>query len=228
MSAIKAIVWKEYAILCTNKKGLFLMMLGYIAFIGIFIWAKISTKGFQIEEFESNINYATLTVSYMIFISSLKFWQEKSMQTLEVLFMLPTSIIGIIMAKTIVPICISQISVVSFYFIANGVCMIITGQGCGSTVMLLQIVFISTLFEILYSIINCYAMWCASLTYAKFIQMVSVILYLGSVFSIMLTPVKLNFLNSPGVWGVIIIMSIYSLRCLKKITKERAINTLQY
>ena len=145
MSTVKAIVWKEYAILCTNKKGLFLMMLGYIAFIGIFIWAKISTKGFQIEEFESNINYASLTVSYMIFISSLKFWQEKSMQTLEVLFMLPTSIIGIIMAKTIVPICISQISVVSFYLIANGVCMIFTGQTCGSIVMLLQIAVLSCL-----------------------------------------------------------------------------------
>ena len=106
--------------------------------------------------------------------------------------------------------------------------MIFTGQTCGSIVMLLQIVLISLLFEIIYSIINCYAMWCASLAYAKFIQMVSVILYLGSVFSIMLTPVKLNLFNSPGVLGVIIIMSVYSLRCLKKITKEGAINTLQY
>lgn len=228
MSAVKAIVWKEYAILCANKKGLLLMLVGYITFIGIFIWAKISTKGFYIEEFESSINYATLTISYMIFISSLKFWQEKSMQTLEVLFMLPTSIMGIIMAKTIVPICISQISVVSFYLIANVFCIMVTEQTCGSMVILLQIIFISALFEILYSIINCYAMWCASLTYAKFIQMLSVILYLGSVFSIMLTPIKFNFFNSPGVFGVIIIMSIYSLICLKKITKERAINTLQY
>lgn len=228
MNVIKGIVWKEYRTLLTNIKGLIVMSLGCQLFIYIFIFVRMKSSGFSVEQFIGNVNYASLMIAYIVFISSLKFWHEKSMNTLEILFMFPSNMITLVIGKAIVPILISQVSVIFFYVVSCGALSFITQNIYFSIITIIQIIIMSVIFEVFYSIINCYAMWCASLNYAKIIQIISVILYLGAVFSVIVVPTKINFFTSPGVWIVMGIIGIYSFFCLKLINKEKAILTLPY
>lgn len=228
MDVIKALVWKEYQTLLVNKKSLLATLIGCFIFIYIFIFMRLKINNFSNTNFIGKINYSTLMISYIVFISSLKFWHEKAMCTLEVLFMLPAKIITIIIGKMILPILVAQICSIIFYIISCCILLFISGSLYFSIITLLQIMLLSIIFQIFYSIINCYAMWCASLNYAKIIQVISVILYLGAVFSVIIVPTKINIFNSIGVWFVMGLIGLYSLWCLKKIKREKAILTLHY
>ena len=69
-------------------------------------------------------------------------------------------------------------------------------------------------------------MWCASLTYAKVIQFISVMLYMGSIFTMFVIPTNFSLYNSLGTWIVMSIIGVYAAICYSRINKEKAMNTL--
>ena len=69
-------------------------------------------------------------------------------------------------------------------------------------------------------------MWCASMTFAKVIQFISFIIYMGAIFVVFVLPGTVDFLKSIPVWIALVIIFVYSLICYLKIDKEKALNTL--
>ena len=120
----------------------------------------------------------------------------------------------------------SIMSLVTFYIISSFIGFIIFEINIFSIGVLSQIILLSFVFEIFYSIINCYAMWCASLTYTKVIQFISMMLYMGSVFTIFAIPSNFNLYSSMGTWIVMSLLGIYATICYFRINKEKAMNTL--
>ena len=228
MSIMNVILWKEFVLLKKKKTSTIFMMIGTTFIICLFIMVKLKSDGFNMINYFSNINYASIMLAYIFYISFLKFWHEKAMNTLEVLFMLPTNLINIIIGKMLLPMIIALSYTIIFFSMASIIYFLITGVFIFNIYNLLQIIFISFLFQFFYGIINCYAMWCASLTYAKVIQIISIILYLGSIFSLLIIPAKVSFFNSIGIWITIFILVLYALICFLRIDREKAINTLPY
>ena len=223
---VKAIFWKELRSLQKNIKSKFVMTVGTILFIFLLLYVKSKASHFSPQIYKNNITYMTAIIGYIIYISNLRFWYEKNMGMLEVLFSLPASINLIILGKIILPILMSIIVSIIFYVISLFVGIVMFNIEIFSIVPLMEVLVISTIFQIFYSVINCYAMWCASLAYAKTIQFISVIMYLGSIFTMYIVPNDFKIYNWIGTWIILIVIGLYAIICYLKITKERAINTL--
>jgi hypothetical protein len=223
---IKALLWKEFKSLTKNIKSKVVMGIGTILFIYLLLFVRLHTSDFSISVYRYNINYMTVILGYLMFISNLRFWYEKNMNMLETLFIMPTKLYVIIIGKMILPILISVSLSVIFYFLSTGIGWIVFKSSIFSFITLFEILLISVVFQIFYSIINCYAMWCASLAYAKVIQFISVMLYMGSVFTMFVIPTNFSLYNSLGTWIVMSIIGVYAAICYSRINKEKAMNTL--
>ncbi|RBP65361.1 hypothetical protein DES36_107101 [Alkalibaculum bacchi] len=223
---IKALLWKEFKSLTKNIKSKVVMAIGTIIFIYLLLFIRLHTSDFSISVYRYNINYMTVILGYLMFISNLRFWYEKNMNMLETLFIMPTKLYVIIIGKMILPILISVSLSVIFYFLSTGIGWIVFKSSIFSFITLFEILLISVVFQIFYSIINCYAMWCASLAYAKVIQFISVMLYMGSVFTMFVIPTNFSLYNSLGTWIVMAIIGVYAAICYSRINKEKAMNTL--
>ena len=223
---IKALLWKEFKSLTKNIKSKVVMGIGTIIFIYLLLFVRLHTSDFSISVYRYNINYMTVILGYLMFISNLRFWYEKNMNMLEILFIMPTKLYVIIIGKMILPILISVSLSVIFYFLSTGIGWIVFKSSIFSFITLFEILLISVVFQIFYSIINCYAMWCASLAYAKVIQFISVMLYMGSVFTMFVIPTNFSLYNSLGTWIVMAIIGVYAAICYSRINKEKAMNTL--
>ncbi|WP_279146191.1 hypothetical protein [Clostridium tyrobutyricum] len=223
---IKALLWKEFKSLTKNIKSKVVMGIGTIIFIYLLLFVRLHTSDFSISVYRYNINYMTVILGYLMFISNLRFWYEKNMNMLEILFIMPTKLYVIIIGKMILPILISVSLSVIFYFLSTGIGWIVFKSSIFSFITLFEILLISVVFQIFYSIINCYAMWCASLAYAKVIQFISVMLYMGSVFTMFVIPTNFSLYNSLGTWIVMSIIGVYAAICYSRINKEKAMNTL--
>lgn len=223
---IKALLWKEFKSLTKNIKSKVVMGIGTILFIYLLLFVRLHTSDFSISVYRYNINYMTVILGYLMFISNLRFWYEKNMNMLETLFIMPTKLYVIIIGKMILPILISVSLSVIFYFLSTGIGWIVFKSSIFSFITLFEILLISVVFQIFYSIINCYAMWCASLAYAKVIQFISVMLYMGSVFTMFVIPTNFSLYNSLGTWIVMAIIGVYAAICYSRINKEKAMNTL--
>lgn len=223
---IKALLWKEYRSLIKNIMSKIVMTIGTIMFIYLMLYIRLKTTDFSIGVYQYNINYMTVILGYLVFISNLRFWYEKNMNMLEVLFIMPTKIYVIIVGKMLLPIFMSFIVSVSFYIMSTCIGFIIFQNSIFSIATISQILLLSIIFEVFYSIINCYAMWCASLAYAKVIQFISVVLYMGSVFTVFVIPTNFNLYNSVGTWIIMSLLGIYAIICYFRINKEKALNTL--
>jgi len=223
---IKALLWKEFKSLTKNIKSKVVMGIGTILFIYLLLFIRLHTSDFSISVYRYNINYMTVILGYLMFISNLRFWYEKNMNMLETLFIMPTKLYVIIIGKMILPILISVSLSVIFYFLSTGIGWIVFKSSIFSFITLFEILLISVVFQIFYSIINCYAMWCASLAYAKVIQFISVMLYMGSVFTMFVIPTNFSLYNSLGTWIVMAIIGVYAAICYSRINKEKAMNTL--
>lgn len=223
---VKAIFWKELRSLQKNIKSKFVMTVGTILFIFLLLYVKSKASHFSPQIYKNNITYMTAIIGYIIYISNLRFWYEKNMGMLEVLFSLPASVNLIILGKIILPILMSIIVSIIFYVISFIVGIVMFNIEIFSIVPLMEVLVISTIFQIFYSVINCYAMWCASLAYAKIIQFISVIMYLGSIFTMYIVPNDFKIYNWIGTWIILMVIGLYAIICYLKITKERAINTL--
>lgn len=148
------------------------------------------------------------------------------MGMLEILFTLPSKMYSIILGKMILPIVMSVIISIIFYVVSSITGVIMFDANIFSIISLLKVLTISIVFQICYSVINCYAMWCASMAYAKVIQYISVALYLGSVFTMFIVPTNFELYNWIGTWIILLIIGVYAIICYFRIDKEKAINTL--
>lgn len=223
---IKALLWKEYKSLTKNIMSKIVMTMGTMIFIYLLLYIRLKTTKFSIDSYQYNINYMTVILGYLIFVSNLRFWYEKNMNMLEILFIMPTKIYFIIIGKLLLPMFMSVMTLVSFYMISTCIGFIIFQSNIFSIATLSQILLLSVVFEIFYSIINCYAMWCASLTYAKIIQFISVVLYMGSVFTVFAIPTNFSLYSSMGTWIIMSLLGINATICYLRINKEKAMSTL--
>lgn len=223
---IKALLWKEYKSLTKNIMSKIAMTIGTMIFIYSLLYIRLKTSNFSIDVYQYNINYLTVILGYLIFVSNLRFWYEKNMNMLEILFIMPTKIYFIIIGKLLLPMFMSVVTLVSFYIISTFIGFIMFQSNIFSITILSQILLLTVVFEIFYSIINCYAMWCASLTYAKIIQFISVVLYMGSVFTIFAVPTNFDLYSSMGTWIIMSLLGIYATICYFRINKEKAMSTL--
>jgi len=223
---IKALLWKEFKSLVKNIKSKVVMSIGTMVFIYLLLFVRLQTSDFSISVYQYNINYMTVILGYLMFISNLRFWYEKNMNMLETLFIMPTKLYVIIIGKMLLPILLSVSLSVAFYFLSTGIGWMVFKSSIFSFTTLFQILLISIVFQIFYSIINCYAMWCASLAYAKVIQFISVMLYMGSVFTMFVIPTNFSLYNSLGTWIIMAMIGVYAVICYSRINKEKAMNTL--
>lgn len=223
---IKALLWKEFKSLTKNMKSKVGMSIGTMVFIYLLLFVRLQTSDFSISVYQYNINYMTVILGYLMFISNLRFWYEKNMNMLETLFIMPTKLYVIIIGKMLLPILISVSLSIIFYLLSTGIGLVVFKSSIFSFTTLFQILLISVVFQIFYSIINCYAMWCASLAYAKVIQFISVMLYMGSIFTMFVIPTNFSLHNSLGTWIIMFIIGVYAIICYSKINKEKAMNTL--
>lgn len=223
---VKAIFWKDLKSLQKNIKSKLIMLIGTILFIYSLLYVKSKISHFSIVVYESNVTYMTAIIGYIIYISNLKFWYEKNMGMLEILFTLPSSVYLIILGKMILPILLSIIVSITFYATSSIIGFAIFNVKIFSIISLIEVLIVSTIFQVFYSVINCYAMWCASLAFAKVIQFVSVVLYLGSVFTMYIVPNNFNLYKWIGTWIILIIIGLYAIFCYFRINKEKAIDTL--
>lgn len=223
---VKAIFWKDLKSLQKNIKSKLIMLIGTILFIYSLLYVKSKISHFSIVVYESNVTYMTAIIGYIIYISNLKFWYEKNMGMLEILFTLPSSVYLIILGKMILPILLSIIVSITFYATSSIIGFAIFNVKIFSIISLIEVLIVSTIFQVFYSVINCYAIWCASLAFAKVIQFVSVVLYLGSVFTMYIVPNNFNLYKWIGTWIILIIIGLYAIFCYFRINKEKAIDTL--
>ena len=127
MSIMNVILWKEFVLLKKKKTSTIFMMIGTTFIICLFIMVKLKSDGFNMINYFSNINYASIMLAYIFYISFLKFWHEKAMNTLEVLFMLPTNLINIIIGKMLLPMIIALSYTIIFFSMASIIYFLITG-----------------------------------------------------------------------------------------------------
>lgn len=223
---VKALLWKEYKSLTKNIVSKTVMIIGTIILIYLLLYIRLRITDFSIDAYQYNISYMTVILGYLVFVSNLRFWYEKNMNMLEILFIMPTKIYVIIIGKMLLPMFMSVIMSISFYIISTCIGFIIFQSSIFSIATISQILLLSVVFEIFYSIINCYAMWCASLSYAKIIQFISVMLYMGSVFTVFAIPTNFNLYNYTGTWIIMSLLGIYAIICYFRINKEKAMSTL--
>lgn len=223
---VKALLWKEYKSLTKNIVSKTVMIIGTIILIYLLLYIRLRITDFSIDAYQYNISYMTVILGYLVFVSNLRFWYEKNMNMLEILFIMPTKIYVIIIGKMLLPMFMSVIMSISFYIISTCIGFIIFKSSIFSIATISQILLLSVVFEIFYSIINCYAMWCASLSYAKIIQFISVMLYMGSVFTVFAIPTNFNLYNYTGTWIIMSLLGIYAIICYFRINKEKAMTTL--
>ncbi len=223
---IKALLWKEYKSLTKNIMSKIVMTIATMIFMYFLLYIRLKTTDFSIGTYKYNINYMAVILGYLVFVSNLRFWYEKNMNMLEILFIMPTKIYFIIIGKMLLPMFMSVMMLVSFYMLSTCIAFIIFQSSIFSITTIFQILLLTVVFEIFYSIINCYAMWCASLAYAKIIQFISVVLYMGSVFTVFAIPKNFNLYNSIGTWIIMSLLGIYAIICYFHINKEKAMSTL--
>lgn len=225
---ISAIMWKEFKTIKYNFMTKLISQLGISVFATIIFIAKIimhdATDNTDISK--NFLIYILVIIGYVSFISNLRFWQEKSLKTIESLLATPISIKLIIFSKVLAPTLLSSLMILIHYFIYGLFLLIFFKVNLFSIYTLAVPFFISFAFNILYGIINGYGMWCANLTIAKFLQLLSVGIYLTSIFSIFTISSEISILSG-SIKYVLIIIAILSEYCLLFTTKEKAITTLQ-
>lgn len=184
MNAFKAIMWKEFMQIKQRKKAIitnsvftaiFVLFLGAIRLLGF------RSTGTDTPEIITNIVlYIAIVCTYMSLLSLIRFWQEKSNKTIEMLIVAPISVVPIVFAKFIVPVIISCI----IGFMDTSAMIVVTVILYQEVKINLLYVFgIQLMFGLLigipYSIINAYSMWCMDITYSKLVQGISTFAYGG-------------------------------------------------
>ena len=224
---LNSILWKEFKNIKRNMKIQMISYTGITVLFCIILFAKSLLLGKEINPTIINnfIQYSLIIIGYMSFLSNIKFWQEKSLKTLESLFATPIPLKILILGKVLAPTIFSVICIGIYYIIFGLLMAFILAINSFNILNLLFPLIISILFNILFGIINAYGMWCASAALAKLLQLISLGLYLLSIIPVFMITAKNNISDFNFAY-FFIILSILSIYCLVRCNKEKAITTL--
>lgn len=219
---IGAIVNREYLVYKSTSLMRSINILVLILLISCITVLRLKIfKGLNVDQLSL---YALTVIGFIIFIQNLKFWQEKHYKTLESVLATNISIKIFLLSKMIFPLILSIISIFIDYLVINiGVNFLGVQSFIGLDILVYGI-FISSVFNVCYGIINGYCMWCASMNIAKLMQFITVGIYsLGLINALLYSPKNLNLdLINYILIGLIIISGILLL----KLDKEKAILSL--
>lgn len=228
MRAFKAIMFKEFMQIKCRKKSLIISSVCNAIFIG-FIGA------IRLLSFRSNstdtpgmikniIIYVSIMCTYMSLLSLLRFWQEKSNKTIEMLISAPINVIPVVFAKLLVPVLISFIIGLIDTSAMTAFTVILYGKIKANLlcVFAVQIMF-AFLIGIPYSIINAYSMWCMNITYSKLIQGISTFAYVGVLMVMFISKNSDVFLLSKVILICAGALSLIAVCMLFKLDKEKII-----
>lgn len=180
---ICATIWKELLIVKKHIKTSYIfLIMGYviIMFISIVkIKVQMNEMIISLPSIEKIILYIIVYVGFLNFVNVMRFWEEKNLGTMEILFIINQSIRVTIVSKVISYIIVQVVNIVIFYNITSVIFSIYFGQNLFSLKTLLLGILLSIVLTFPYGIINGYVMWCMKTGIAKIMQVISTILSLG-------------------------------------------------
>ena len=189
MKCLKAIAYKERIAVRRNIKSLLFI----IVVFGIILLATSVSKcntflNAGVTDLKpllmGSVSYVSMFLSYVAFMSTLKFWQEKSMDALDSLFSLPMSIRQVLTAKVMFSVYIGLLCFVPSYMISTLVFVVAFKAFAFSAVHFLAALVISMIFQFSYGVINGFCMWQLSVGAAKVAQIFTYVIFLGGIISL--------------------------------------------
>lgn len=219
---IKAIVFKEYAVYKKNWMFNLFNILGISIFLSVFFILRFKVS--------KNINpaplglYILMIIGYSSFMQNLKFWQEKANKSLESVLATNIPIKIFLTGKIMFPLIISIISIFFNYIIMNIGAYLLIGKILLDLKILIHAIWMSSVFNCCYGVINGYCMWCGSMAQAKFMQVISLFIYGCGILNAFIY--KSSSLNFKSINITLVIFVIISSIFLIRIKKEKAILNL--
>lgn len=186
VQAIKAIAYKEKI---SVKKSIKSLLIINVVFICILLATSIKKSSGFLDEGVTDVSnllvgstgYVSIFLSFVTFISTLKFWQEKSMDAIDSLFSLPVSIRKILVGKVAFSMLIGVIGFAVAFITSIIVYAVKFKVFAFSPVAALLMLAISLLLNFSYGIINGFCMWQLSIGKAKIIQGLTYVIFLGGI-----------------------------------------------
>jgi|GEM_PF-2373609 len=228
---ISAVIWKEYSILNHRLKSIVistaftLMFLVSVGCIRIFFSIKTTDNPKLI--IENMMLYIAITSGYMLLVSLLRFWQEKSQKTIETLLSLPTNIQSILVSKCIVPIFFCLLFTVVELIIVHIIFILIFDIAFLSIKAFVCNIIVILILDLPFAIVNGFTMWCMNITYSKMMQVFCSLFYVGLLF-MFITFANLQFYS---ILRVILICGAVlwciATLCLCLMKKEKVVLNLQ-
>jgi len=224
-----AIMWKEFRCIKNKFKSLmFSLSVTSLLYFSVFFikvyTLKDSIYGNVLAAQQSSI-YISGLISYLAFIYTLKFWEEKNNRTLDSLFATPLSIRMIILGKVLASVAFSEVVNLTAFTLLNIFFYLYIGSNILSIQTILVSISIPLLFNTPFGIINGYSMWCLSTGFAKIVQLVSMGIIFGTLASIW-SGFDKNGLSSSLLYGFMagaIFLWIVGSYCLIFANKEKAL-----
>lgn len=219
------------------KKDIKSLLFLVITFYLILLMSSISKCNMLLNEELKNLiplingstSYIAILLSYISFITTLKFWQEKNTGAIDSLFSLPISIRNVLIAKVIFSLLVSIICFIITYIITLVVYTVkFNTIACLSVSFITSFIIsfvISLIFNFLYGIINGFCMWQLSVGIAKFFQSITYIIFLGAIIGInnCITTNGINMNVIYALCATLIILVIEASYALILINKEKII-----
>ncbi len=219
---IKAIIFKEFTVF--KKKLVFNLfnLLGLSIFFSvIYIVRVMAFKNLNPEPIGL---YLLIMIGYISFVQNLKFWQEKLNNSLERILATDIPIKIFLIGKLIFPLMISIILIVINYLSIKILSYLLFNQILLNFRILLYAMYISLLFNFCFGVINGYSMWCGSMLQAKVMQIITVLIYSGSLISTFIyNPDRLDLKVINTFLGFFIVISFIFFI---KINKEKTVLNL--
>lgn len=228
MKAFKAIMWKEYMQIKQRRKAIMVNSAStavFVCFLGAIRLLGFKSSGTDTPENITNVVlYVAIMCTYMALLSLIRFWQEKSNKTIEMLLAVPMNVVPVITAKLVVPVVIACI-IGCIDTIVMSIVTVILYQSL--QINLFYVIGIQLMFGILigipYSFINAYSMWCMDITYSKLVQGISTFAY-GGIPIVMFTSKNNDLLLLPKmILLCFVILSLIAGYMLLRIDKEKIV-----
>lgn len=227
VNCFKGVFYKEYVSLLHNKKSfLFSILIFYLIFItnGIKNVQSINSNS-QLGAAHSYAFYISIFISFVGMITTLKFWKEKAMHTLDSLLAIPFKFKVIFISKALFSTLVGTFLALIFYIISTLVFLLLYRVNIFTAMNLLEIVFFSFFLNFGYSIINGFSMWNMKEGGAKVVQLITYVVYIAGISSII--GVDMSSGITKNMYMVLlaatVLLNIIALFCLCIIDKEKVV-----
>lgn len=227
VNCFKGIFYKEFVCLLHNKKSfLYSIIIFYLIFIvsGIKHVQSINNNSQLVAAF-SYAFYTSIFISFVGMITTLKFWKEKAMHTLDSLLSMPFRFKVIFISKALFSTLVGIFFAIVFYVISTLIFYVLYRINIFTIINLLEIIFFSFFLNFGYSIINGFSMWSMKEGTAKVIQLVTYVIYIAGISGIIGTNISSGI--TKNMYMVLltaaVLLNIIALFCTCIINKEKII-----